>query len=241
MAESFRKAQQLHVMITHGQLPPELDDLIEDFHQTFSSDQRGTLQSDILAFSRPLSVVPPRDKAPTVLLDTVIRQLLADWAALNNHPLEKSDMSLRHQSLVLHGVIYQPRISGFSIENVFAPTLIAFGKGVPDNWHAGCVQQILSHSGETFLLVEKFEDLSPADRVYDHHRAFPFVGGRIYYQNTCQDLVLVHWKDVISHIAFTPEVASSIKKPHFLAIPLDRVRACLTLMCCLLTFSDRTR
>jgi hypothetical protein len=211
-------------MIIHGQLPSELDDIVSDFHDTFSSDERGTLLSDIRAFSRPLSPYPPRGLALSINLKPSTYKLLCDWGNEKDMAIDSSRMALEHKSLVIRGVTFEPQAAESGL--YLSQSHVAFGRGVPHNWIAGKIEMIFSHSNDTFLLVKPFQGLKDDDIVHDYYRRFPIVGGRIYYQAT-DSAIIIRWREIISHIAFVPSVSHSIKEKHFLALPLDRVRPCL--------------
>jgi hypothetical protein len=225
MSTAFRTAQQLHVMMTHGQLPVEMDDVVSDFHKIFNSDERGTLLSDIKAFTRPLSHDPPRGKASLHDLGPIDYKLLKEWATRNSVALDSSRYGTAHESLVLRGVRYESQMAKLesSSQRIIPESHIAFGASVPHEWKAGRIEKIFVHSEETFLLIRPFKELDDLDSRHDHYRRFPIAGGRVYYQSM-DPTIVIHRADIRAHIAYVPSVCEQISSAHFLALPLDRVR-----------------
>lgn len=209
-------------MIMHGQLPSELDDIVEDFHNTFAADQRGTLLSDIRAFSRPLSLIPPRGDAPVIHLATDVMQMLTEWGGVRGCRIESTNSATSHRKLVLRGVTFEPQEVGFESGKQLPQSLIAMGKGIVEGWRSARIESIFTHSDETFCVVKPFRELDASDLQWDFYRRFPIAGGRICYQ-AMDSRIVVHWRDIICHIAFAAAVSDEINNSHFLALPLDRV------------------
>lgn len=210
-------------MITHGQLPKALDGAVAEFYTLYDSDERGTLLSDVRAFSRPLSVIPPREEAKKFRLSLPTQVMLTAWSQRHDLTLDFGTAAAMHKSMVIRGVRFLVHNQKIEPGKFSAQCLIAFGGGVPNDWKAGNIEQIFTLSDETFLLLRVFQDLDAEESVHDHYRRFPIGGGRIYSKRQPHELVLIHWREVICHIAYVPSVSGSLAIPHFLALPLDRV------------------
>jgi len=197
--------------------------MVSDFHNTFNSDERGTLLSDIRAFSRPLSHNPPRGEASSYDLGPTDYKLLKECAQGRRTNLSLTRKVTAHESLVLRGVRYESQMTKLesSSRKIVAESHIAFGANIPKEWRAGRIEKIFVHSEETFLLVRPFQELNEVDIVHDHYRGFPIAGGRIYYQSL-EPTIVIHRTEIIAHIAYVPSVSEQIKPAHFLALPLDR-------------------
>jgi hypothetical protein len=229
MLKKFCQAQELHMLASKDQVHPELGGFLDLFSETFQPHlhSTGTLLTDNRSFSDTFRTTPFKEKAPPELLSVDIQQLLLSWHVENSGPMmpeqETSPYGVFHKSLIKRGADYRPDSPLYG--------LIAFGAGVPDGWSAGCIQHIFTHdhfgSSNTFLVLREFAPLSTSDAQYDHYRQFPHSGGRVYYSNYTPGLVLIHSDEVIAHIVHTEQVSDSISCPHFLAIPMDRVRAAI--------------
>ena len=129
-----------------------------------------------------------------------------------------------YNKLKHRGAIFSP--TTFSIRD----SHVVVGKEFPGDWHAGKIKQIFTYpfdlpeSQETYIVVQKFKELSSQEAMQDPYRRYPMVGGRIYHSELEEQIEVVMVQDVIAHFAYTPHDGGQVFGfPCFHALPLNKV------------------
>ncbi|KAI9459243.1 hypothetical protein BJY52DRAFT_1223234 [Lactarius psammicola] len=129
--------------------------------------------------------------------------------------------AMQYNKFSYRGTIFSP--STFSIRDSY----VAIGKGVPDDWHAGKIKQIFTHSvlrpSEVYFVIQRFKELSPQEASRDPYRRYPLVGGRLYHPELEEELKIVTSQEIVAHFAYTPLEEGDFGFPCFHALPLDKV------------------
>ena len=243
--------QRLRGIISSLQLHEPLRKLADIFGQHFGSNERGTLMSDLHAIgASPHELQPPpeqKSKAPerldrhiSQLLDTYEKRRSASDQAIRPH-LWANQCGMQTMTSrpgihlgIKHNRFGQGRVTFSRFCHIRQDSYVAVGQKIPENWHAGRIREIFSHTHcglmtemaghtETYFVVERFKELSKADASLDPYRKQAFVGGRLFYDAFEDDLELVPLGDILCHIAYTPVGIPSIKSRCIHALPLDRV------------------
>jgi hypothetical protein len=131
--------------------------------------------------------------------------------------------AMQYSKFSHRSAIFSP--STFSIPDSY----VAIGKGVPEDWHAGKIKQIFTHSvpqqSEVYFVIERFKELSPQAASHDPYRQYPLVGGRLYHPELEEELEVVSSEEIVAHFAYTPLEEEDFGFPCFHALPLDKVTA----------------
>jgi len=129
--------------------------------------------------------------------------------------------AMQYNKFSHRGTIFSP--STFSIRDSY----VAVGKGVPEDWHAGKIKQIFTHSvlqpSEVYFVIQRFKELSPQAASCDPYRRYPLVGGRLYHPELEEELKIVTSQEIVAHFAYTPLGEEDFGFPCFHALPLDKV------------------
>jgi hypothetical protein len=228
MLRHFCKEQQLRALISKQSLPPALHPLVDLFKSCFQPKMRGTLFTDISAFTA--SAHPP-SASREYPLTLEVRSGLLSWFSDNQLQMHVPYNATPIKSILHRGASYKPAKVSKGDSNVLI-------ENVPGDWRAARIHSIFTvkafegqiQENRTFIAVQKFARLSSADAVHDLYRRYPLVGGRIYYDELHPKIEVVMLDEITAHFAMTPQVCSKIKRPHIHVLPLDRVS--------LLTFSE---
>jgi hypothetical protein len=110
-------------------------------------------------------------------------------------------------------------------------SFVLFGDYPRGLWHAGQITSIFVWEGGTkrgvpycFAVIDRFRDLSPADRKYDIYRQYPsHIAGKLIYAEQ-PERTLVPLEAIICHLAATSYKSDSFLKECLHILPLDRVR-----------------
>jgi hypothetical protein len=110
---------------------------------------------------------------------------------------------------------------------------ISFRYDGDDEWHAGVILHIFSHTREsnssdttqTFAVVGAYEPLLSSDAKNDPYRMIPTASGRLFYNRMEPHKYLIPFTNIISHIGTVVQRPSDfhISKEIILAIPLSKV------------------
>ena len=251
--------QRLRGIINTFGLNSKLEKLVAAFTQHFGSKETGTLMSDMQAFeSSPQTVDLHQPEDAKQRLDRCISELLQayeerkaqEWtgSGLSSSALAGTNTLPWRQAIRLgfkHDKFRRYGVSFSTFDRVRQDSYVAVGRKVPDDWHAGRILSIFTytHRGptpelvgytETYVVLQKYEELSQMDAKHDPFREHLFIGGCLYYDKV-KDPELVTMDEILCHFALTPFEHAQIASPCIHALPLDRVRCFIYLS--LLTYT----
>lgn len=108
-------------------------------------------------------------------------------------------------------------------------------KGNPANVLAGQIQEIFVHRrpgnagpeepiSQYFLSVRQYEELSPAEAIFDPYRKYPLLDVRLCRDKLSSDVVIIPLEDIVSHFASCPfKMEDNITGDLRVILSLDRV------------------
>lgn len=161
-------------------------------------------------------------------LEKVVLEYLQDLLVRMGKTLHTAGSTIsararQYDKLRFHGAIYST--ASFSVRD----SHVVIGKEFPSDWYAGKIKQIFTYpfgsveSQGTYIVVQKFKELSPQEAKDDPYRRYPMVGGRLYHAELEEQIEVVTAQDVIGHFAYTPHGENEFKFPCFHALPLNKV------------------
>ena len=223
--------QRLRGIINTFGLNSSLEKLVTMFTQHFGPKETGTLRSDMQALVSSPRTVDQNQPKVVKKLDRLISKLLQDYEERKGSGQSWKQavrLGVMHDKFTRYGV-------SFSTFNcVRQDSYVAFGRKVPDDWHAGRILSIFTytHQGptpelvgrtETYFAVQRYEELPEMDAMHDPYHKHPSIGGRLYYDRVKKDPELVTPGEILCHFAHTPFEHPHIAFPCIHSLPLDRV------------------
>ncbi|KAH9941081.1 hypothetical protein B0H21DRAFT_710687 [Amylocystis lapponica] len=228
--------QNIRALFASASLPAPLHPIVASFFDTFQSDIRGTLLSDMLALQEPYSIDAPaeeevRAKDHVTLHNDILRPL-ESWIQLHDGyrvgNTSTNPFAVPLKTLEDQGIVYKEGRSSPGDSQVI------FKLGDKDAWRAGRIRQIFKHTrahqgsrrsiAQTFLAVDEYLPLSAEHAVLDPFRKFPVAGGRLFYNKYEPLPVILTAEDVVCQFAFIrrsfPGIQESVDFAHVL--PLDK-------------------
>lgn len=233
MFRSYCRAQKLRAGLLddrkNGTASP-LKDLRSTFRHVFDGNQRGTLMSDILESSNQDFSPGPNPRQKTVQLDSEIVDAIKQWFQRQNwRPKLVTSLATVWSSMFAYGVTFKPCSANLR------DSYVVVGNAPPDSWKAAQIVSIFEQtyaepskrSERNFVLCEikYYQELTEPDLKFDFYRRYPHVGGKIYYKDLEPKSRIISATEIICHFARTEGISAKISRPHFHALPLDRVSA----------------
>ncbi|KAJ3501185.1 hypothetical protein NLJ89_g9453 [Agrocybe chaxingu] len=225
--ERFCMGQKLRSLLVIDQLPPDLEDLLQEWSAISDVDIRGTLLSDAFTYdefyremdqdetwtSKDLEQIPP-----------AWYTLLKGWVSRNDPIVDLLSLpavAIRRKSIKRLGERFQTENASPRDSHVY------YGKN--GTISAGTIQAIFSHtraSGDgdrtqTFFIVRPYRPLPFEFGKSDPYRRFPEVGGRMYC-DIYEEEIIINDEELLYHFALSPLQIPSIPVPCIVALPLGR-------------------
>ena len=229
-------SQNLRVLLNPEQLPTSIHPIITHYEKAFRSDIRGTLLQDIFSVDGGTATASDTLEAKEIAATSLTleyRELLQGWIHDRGDIPEARDYASGRACFITKfrrfGQIYQtvdssPRDSYVIYRDKTSPTLESAGR-IRDMFTKIRTEPNGMRRTMTFIVLDRYEELSLEDAKWDHYRQFPVVGGRCYYTTVASRPILVTSDDLISHFAHTAHVLHGMKSECLHALPLDKVCA----------------
>lgn len=233
------RAANLRAILDDAEIRPQVAELLEAFEHLQGEDRRGTRLRESMLL-RSSSSSPAKELKPVTLEDAHIKALGSFLGACNPGTVfvdlrERrrvegatylSDRAFHVPSCQVHGVTFRSSRDSSKDSNI-----VFWANSSKTSQGAGRILKIFSYTyrgarGQnvdgTYLFVTPYEELSAADAVHDHYRAYPYVGGRLYYEDHLPGVIITP-EQVVSHFARTPLTMPGILKPCVHVLSLDKV------------------
>jgi hypothetical protein len=225
MFNHFCMSQKLRLLFHQQQIPQSIHPIISHYYKAFSSDIRGTLLNDNLAFDEDSANIPVKKNLS--ILPKEYHSLLRQWllshdpdVSVTNIPLRAS-MRAKFQRFgqVFQAVMSSPRDS-----------YIMYKDSTSGTRAAGCIRDIFTHARyrhgsatvDTFFIVDTYMPLSSVHAEIDPYRQFPIVGGRLFYNSFLPHPTIILASDVMCHFACTVHDVPGIDEKCIHALPFDK-------------------
>ncbi|OSC96548.1 hypothetical protein PYCCODRAFT_1378951 [Trametes coccinea BRFM310] len=237
------RAANLRVLLQDSTLKSSLAEFLETFRALSGEDERG-MRLDSILRSKESFVVPQGSGSSTRShLDEIVYNLLlktlngetdratyVDSATTSKRAGERylSREAQQHSDIIIRGIHYRTTPTSLRDSNV--QYRLSSSDADPA---VGRIRSIFTHSrkgvegrwiSETFLVVDRLEELSENDARLDNFRRYPYAGGRLYYEQVRPSYHVIRPPQIICHVARTPLNVSGISSPTVHVLPLDRVR-----------------
>lgn len=251
MLKSICQGANMRAFLSNPKATRYLGELIEAYRSFVNEDQRGTRIRDLVSLTAgndgvgdagPRKTTIDLSKSAYSGLLTCLNagitsncpRFVPELTAKAAEQIFTSSRAIKCRKVVISGVSYQPRAISSKNSNIyFQPT----SQSQPT---AGYIENIILHarkdpSGrmveETFLIVNRYQDLTPSEAQHDHYRQFPLVGGKLYHDTILQEPHVIRPSSVICHCAKTTTHHDDIVGGILHILPLDRVSLLLLYRC----------
>jgi hypothetical protein len=236
MLERFSMEQTLRGMINECTLPSCLHKFVQTFQERFRPGTQGTLFADIQTFTQS-AAVPTLSKTATSV-PTDVKGTMEIWKALQ--PKEISRLPIPRlvgslNTILSAGADFKPESQARGDSLVFYQT----SRGIRRFAQIQSIWEVVFYpSGEQkvfhLIAIRPFCELQLKDRVHELYRCYDGAGQICYADQS--ELEIIETTQIVSHFTMTPGVCFKIKKAHFHALPLDRVRDLPIFVCWLIIF-----
>ncbi|KAH9936457.1 uncharacterized protein B0H18DRAFT_818538, partial [Fomitopsis serialis] len=235
------RASNLRALLQEPEIRGTVEEFVDAYDGLFHANKRGTkFRDSMLGMGSPRAEgVPGRRMRVVMVDDRAFRALLAllnqdagkdvyaDARDIGSNRLQLYNRVVDCASVHISGVSYKPDSRSSKDSNIIFQ--LSSDNRVSC---AGRIRQIFQHTRrdsrnekttETFLVVDRFEELSTDDIRWDHYRTFPHVGGRLCYNKIKPDVLVIRPAQVLSHFAKTSVCVPRISHECVHVLPLDRV------------------
>ncbi len=233
------RAANVQALLQDNQVREATAELIATYEDVHYEDRRGTrIREAFIQNNRDVEITG-RDNnilSPDIL-DRLVRFLnceageetyvnIRDGIRSPGHVQVTDDMSICSH-VALRGVSYKS--DGMSPRD----SNIIFRRSSDLPSEAGRIKMMFRHSRshgkshieEIFLVVERLVELTRNDVKYDPYRRFDWVGGRLCYDRSDPDVMIIRPRHIVSHFARTSMTVPGISTGCIHILPLDRVSA----------------
>ncbi|GBE89668.1 hypothetical protein SCP_1603320 [Sparassis crispa] len=239
MYERFCMAQRLRSIIQTYAVSSPLKRIAAAFKKYFDLGARGILFTDMLSFEAkavqglaPYGLELREDQAqertlpPRQRLDTTVVALLNDY--YDKHFGRASARGVRPQGVIEDKFLWDG-VKFTTFQSSPRDSYVVTGN-LPLNWSPARITKIFTHTADdkdsqgttrTFFVVQRYRALG--DAIHDPYRAFPYVGGRLYYNEIETSAELLAASDILCHFALTPYASAKTERALIHVLPLDRV------------------
>ncbi|KAF5343750.1 hypothetical protein D9758_015346 [Tetrapyrgos nigripes] len=224
--DRFCMVQKLRRLLDEQTLPELLKPAGRLFNSIFDSDIRGTRIGDTLAFDAYFRGVEES----------------TDWTGRNLTHLDprtqaKLENWIDEGAYFIRGLLEKDKVQRldvtFSTEKVaFADAQVVFKDlKLLSGWAAGSINRIFSArwrtvEGEvisrTFATIKPYIPLSTSDAKHDIHRQFGFAGGRLFYEDTDLEEVLLPVTMITAHFGYSAMQIAGIKRKTIHVLPQNK-------------------
>ncbi|OJT15383.1 hypothetical protein TRAPUB_8050 [Trametes pubescens] len=214
-------------------------DMVDAFHASFKDAARGTRASDVLSFGRhDIADTEKSDSTPLPSAEVTLSRPFYDEvlrlmpSALASFYEEVEDDRAKLSPYVQHlKNVSIRRVNYATRAHARRDSYILFNlplfPGSPSR--AGQISDIFKHRRleagnhveSTFLVVDSFQELTPADQAHDPYRAHPGLQTRLCYTRTDGQYV-IRLKDVVGHFAAFVYSPSEVGQECIVCRSLDR-------------------
>lgn len=238
MFKSYCEGQAFRALMNTAILPGQLGKVCDKFKHIFVENGSGTLRSDTASLHGRKVTYDRDDSLPPYALqaiqawansETRCQNLLYDFATV------QCCRSLEYRGMTFATSRSSPRNSNVVVGSV------------PNNWIAAEVKYMLTirrtsststapaSSSELLssilFVLQTFGELEGGDIPSDPYRRFQIAGGRVFYDTLNTKPLVVTSDEILCHFVRTSNVLPNIMRPHFHALPLDKVGIFDFIMC----------
>jgi hypothetical protein len=234
MYRRFIMGQNLRALFYVDRIPEALHRLIPAFQRCFGRTSNTSLD-DVLAFDEQFTRIEEQAVTDNLTdLPESTYALLRQWLSRNDPAMVDRPVlnAVRVRTKVERlGEIFQTNSSSPVNSRVIYNQPATLGD--PNQmWSAGEITTIFTHTQsqttgppktKTFFVVDKYRPLSSNHALLDHYRAFPIIGGSLFYNAFKKRPELVCIDDVRCQFVYTQQDVPGIANATIHALPFDKV------------------
>jgi len=235
MLDRFCMTQKLKCLLVPREMPPEVEELLEEWEAMETKDIRGTLLSDSFSYNESfqmLEEVVTWSDHELSILPPPWYHLLKQWVLDNDITTDSNRLSA---SAFMRKHIKRLGET-FRIEETSSLDAHIYYQGPNNSLCAGTILGIFTHTRasyedsagdkktktETFFIVKQYKPLPPTYQKYDPYARFSAVAGSLYRDANFEGDLLINGNQLLYHFALGRINIPQIPFSCIVALPMSR-------------------